>query len=546
VQKASLHKVLIFHVCPQSKMKRLFRGSSSGQSTNGTSASIVKASSLQHEHDRLAHNSTLVYTAPTQLPPSSLGKGPSGTLNIRLSTDRCPGFIPSCMTIELEYKIPSGTQCDYHPNPGHPYDLTHRTAYLPNNEQGRELLTRFKFAWHYGYIFNIGRSQATGLENQVTWTTVPHKTSLQGGPFGFPDNKYFDKANQELSKLGIPDADTCLRLLLQVMPHLQPQQRPPPTAPLAPQPTVPLAPPQPQQILPLAVPDLKTLLPSSIVASQVFMPHLQPQQRPPPTAPLAPQPMAPLALPQPQQQILPLAVPDLNTILPSSTVVSQAVVQNETLIYTAPKSLASNTSLSNVLRSPLSTALNDECAICLDLLSKEPSIQISACQHSFHFACIQDCLNHQPKCPVCRKPIGEPQGKSPSGKMSINVSKHDCPGFGQQCKSICILYDIPSGKQASYHEHPGQRYSGTKRVAFLPNNPEGRDLLQRLKYAWLHGLVFRVGTSLTTGQSNQVTWTSIHHKTSLSGSVHGFPDTNYIANCNASLDALHVPPPEQC
>ncbi len=75
------------------------------------------------------------------------------------------------------------------------------------------------------------------------------------------------------------------------------------------------------------------------------------------------------------------------------------------------------------------------------------------------------------------------------------------------------------------------------------SNLDGQALLKRLKYAFLHGLTFTVGTSLTTGRDNQCTWASIHHKTSRSGGVrsHGFPDADYFNNCNAELDALGVP-----
>lgn len=80
-------------------------------------------------------------------------------------------------------------------------------------------------------------------------------------------------------------------------------------------------------------------------------------------------------------------------------------------------------------------------------------------------------------------------------------------------------------------------------MAFLPDNGEGKELLMRLKYAFMTGLCFMVGTSMTTGAPNCITWSSIHHKSSMnSGAIyHGFPDINYFANCNLELDALGVP-----
>ena len=52
---------------------------------------------------------------------------------------------------------------------------------------------------------------------------------------------------------------------------------------------------------------------------------------------------------------------------------------------------------------------------------------------------------------------------------------------------------------------------------------------------------FVVGRSLTTGQDNVITWSSIHHKSSMQGGAHGFPDNSYFDNCNEELDALGVP-----
>ncbi|KAL9191213.1 hypothetical protein ACHAXT_000919 [Thalassiosira profunda] len=72
----------------------------------------------------------------------------------------------------------------------------------------------------------------------------------------------------------------------------------------------------------------------------------------------------------------------------------------------------------------------------------------------------------------------------------------------------------------------------------------GRGILKRLAYAFTHGLTFTVGTSATTGQTDQCTWASIHHKTSTHGGAakHGFPDAHYFVNCNGELDGLRVPP----
>ena len=90
-------------------------------------------------------------------------------------------------------------------------------------------------------------------------------------------------------------------------------------------------------------------------------------------------------------------------------------------------------------------------------------------------------------------------------------------GYGQ----IVIDYYIPSGVQGREHPNPGRHFYGTSRTAFLPDTREGREVLQLLRRAFEARLVFTIGTSNTTGLSNQVIWNNIHHKTNVFGGPHG-------------------------
>lgn len=96
----------------------------------------------------------------------------------------------------------------------------------------------------------------------------------------------------------------------------------------------------------------------------------------------------------------------------------------------------------------------------------------------------------------------------------------------------------------SYHDNPGQSHKGKNTRAYLPKNADGCKLLKRLKYAFVHGLTFTIGVSVTTGLANQCTWSNIHHKTSRTGGVrrYGFPDPSYFPSCNSELDTVNVPP----
>jgi deltex-like protein len=185
-----------------------------------------------------------------------------------------------------------------------------------------------------------------------------------------------------------------------------------------------------------------------------------------------------------------------------------------------------------------------DCPICFAGMSGVPITRLNSCGHELHVQCLQLCLAQKPQCPICRHPVaGTPFGKMPSGSMIVRLlPTSTC--VGHSTGTLQIAYTFPKGVQQPVHPRPGSPYVGTTRVAYLPESSEGRRLLSRLQEAFRHGLCFAVGTSLTTGQQNAITWVSIPHKTKISGGVthHGFPDPLYFKNCHAALDALHVKP----
>lgn len=514
-------------------------------------------SPLQAQHDSLAQQVLFLhYSVGT-----GHGKCPSATMKIRIRPRRpCPGFA-SGGSIEISYDLPHGIQSPIHPHPGVPYNGTQRTTYLPNTSEGRQLLTRFRHAFLEGEMFQIGRSLTSGRDHQVTWSSIPNKTSLHGGQFGFPDPKYLQEANQALDRLSIPAADNCLTPNAiatssrgEGIANPSNQQDDGQLFPVSPyelisyEAPVCLASPLDGVLKPIVLTHPRKRKASLIVDQPSSMSSSDEQTgtmllaSPPACAPSTngqkPQPSSDF---QPATIITADNLDGLPPLPPPNAATDHAKLPTSiatTKLAVAP-TLTGNTEADDDI---------DECPICFgELAGDENAVEISTCGHKFHKTCILDAFKHNSKCPVCRQPVGEPHGKSPSGTMTIQLQAHQkCPGFALSSGVITICYNIPGGTQAQYHENPGQRYGRTSRLAYLPNCLEGRQLLYRLKYAWKHGLTFRVGTSLTTGLQNQVTWTSIHHKTSLHGGAHGFPDDNYLKNCNDSLDALHVPPAKDC
>eukprot|EP01119_Soliformovum_irregulare_P023312 TRINITY_DN8127_c0_g1_i1.p1 TRINITY_DN8127_c0_g1~~TRINITY_DN8127_c0_g1_i1.p1 ORF type:complete len:490 (-),score=173.21 TRINITY_DN8127_c0_g1_i1:39-1406(-) len=192
----------------------------------------------------------------------------------------------------------------------------------------------------------------------------------------------------------------------------------------------------------------------------------------------------------------------------------------------------------------------EDCPICLCPLQVESSqkdpkvVKLSKCQgHVFHEKCIVHCVRSEfLVCPMCSQVYGTRIGTQPAGRMDVSVeSSIQIPGqTGKGC--IIITYSFPSGIQGPEHPNPGQQYHGTTRAAYLPNNKEGKKLLKLLQLAWERKLIFRVGTSVTTGAENSVIWNGIHHKTDIDGGAENWawPDDTYFERVTDELSSKGV------
>ncbi|PKU32930.1 e3 ubiquitin-protein ligase dtx3l [Limosa lapponica baueri] len=132
------------------------------------------------------------------------GNQPEGTMSYVMLSSSLPGY-PDCGTIEITYRMPGGIQTSDHPNPGKPYGSTTRTAYLPANKEGQEILQLLRRAFNQKLIFTVGQSRTTGAGDVITWNDIHHKTSMSGGPtkFGYPDSDYLQRVRSELKARGI-------------------------------------------------------------------------------------------------------------------------------------------------------------------------------------------------------------------------------------------------------------------------------------------------------------------------------------------------------
>ncbi|XP_022787724.1 uncharacterized protein LOC111327745 [Stylophora pistillata] len=181
---------------------------------------------------------------------------------------------------------------------------------------------------------------------------------------------------------------------------------------------------------------------------------------------------------------------------------------------------------------------DDKCAICLDAVKNAKKLK---CGHAFCTQCVETALSYDNRCPVCKEPQGVVKGNQPDGQMHVHHSHHSLPGY-HGCGTITITYNFPSGIQGREHPNPGERYSSTNRTAYLPDNREGKEVLALLRRAFDARLVFTVGTSVSSGCRNQITWNDIHHKTSKSGGpqAYGYPDLDYLRRVKEDLAAKGI------
>lgn len=192
---------------------------------------------------------------------------------------------------------------------------------------------------------------------------------------------------------------------------------------------------------------------------------------------------------------------------------------------------------------------SDNCPICMEnfyeidlenedlkfteILKKDKKLKLAynvlmldECQdHYFHLECLVNLKgkNDFIKCPICFKIYGIQKGEQPEGTMIAYIDKAiKCASY-ENCDTIVIFYDFPSGAG----------YTGTRRQAFLPANDKGWEILGLLKECFDRKLVFKVGTSVTTGKSNTVVWSGIHHKSNISGGI-------FHSNLNFCFFAFYI------
>ena len=78
---------------------------------------------------------------------------------------------------------------------------------MPLNAKGKEVLKLLIECFKRRHTFTIGTSLTNGQDNCVEWSGIHHKTSYEGGQFGYPDATYLDRVTDELKGREITSND---------------------------------------------------------------------------------------------------------------------------------------------------------------------------------------------------------------------------------------------------------------------------------------------------------------------------------------------------
>jgi len=145
-------------------------------------------------------NQTLLCPDCGQVQKDNLGTMPeNGTMSFKVIPKGLPGF-EDYHSIQITYNFQNGTQSPKHPTPGQPFYAIGfpKTAFLPDTEQGRSVLSMLEKAFNLGHTFMVNQT------GDIVWGNIPHRTEFSGENM---TAEFLDAIMNELFKLGLGASD---------------------------------------------------------------------------------------------------------------------------------------------------------------------------------------------------------------------------------------------------------------------------------------------------------------------------------------------------
>ena len=112
----------------------------------------------------------------TAYPDAFKANQPPGQMMWKKYEESLPGF-EGCGTFVVTFTFYDGTQCSEHPNPGELYKGMSCIAYLPDTQEGKQVLKLLSKAFDARLVFTVSRSASD--PGQVALNGVELKTSTE-------------------------------------------------------------------------------------------------------------------------------------------------------------------------------------------------------------------------------------------------------------------------------------------------------------------------------------------------------------------------------
>ena len=108
------------------------------------------------------------------------------------------------------------------------------------------------------------------------------------------------------------------------------------------------------------------------------------------------------------------------------------------------------------------------------------------------------------------------------GNLQCKILNEQLPGFDDCNGTLVLDFFVPNGTQKECHPKPGQKYNGTLKTVYLPNNEYGKNLYDLISNLFEEGKLFKLDKSKADENEFIVVFNDIDFKTSKTGGPERF------------------------
>lgn len=209
---------------------------------------------------------------------------------------------------------------------------------------------------------------------------------------------------------------------------------------------------------------------------------------------------------------------------------------------------------------PSALPADAQCSICMDALwdakytedfrtqpegtAHMPTRPRVCADHVFHLGCLRTWLKDKPSCPLCRQQLVVLTGYQPQTEGSEMTVLRDPRPLPDHAGSgtLVVQFFVAAGVQDLDCPLPGEPFGALRFTTYLPDNPEGEEVVRLLRLAWNRRLLFRMGMNPATGRVDRLVLNGFELKTQRTGGFagNGYPDPSYLSRLKSDLREVGV------